>query len=95
MFFFKCDLRDLNSVRSVFKEIYSFHKNVDAVIHFAGLKSVSESVSNPLIYWDVNFNGTRNLLEIMDKHNCKNLFLVVVPLFMEFQKESLFLKKMR
>ena len=71
VFFFKCDLRDLNSVRSVFKEIYSFHKNVDAVIHFAGLKSVSESVSNPLIYWDVNFNGTRNLLEIMDKHNCK------------------------
>ena len=61
----------MNSVRSIFKEIYSSHENVDAVIHFAGLKSVSESVSNPLIYWDVNFNGTRNLLEIMNNYNCK------------------------
>ena len=71
VFFFKCDLRDSNSVRSVFKEIYSYHNKVDAVIHFAGLKSVSESVSNPLLYWDVNFNGTRNLLETMDTYNCK------------------------
>lgn len=71
VFFFKCDLRDPNSVRKVFKEIYSYHKNIDAVIHFAGLKSISESFSNPLLYWNVNFNGTRNLLEIMNTYNCK------------------------
>ena len=35
---------------------------VDAVIHFAGLKSVGESVEKPLHYWDVNLNGSRCLL---------------------------------
>lgn len=36
---------------------------MDAVIHFAGLKAVGESVQQPLRYWDVNVNGTRLLLE--------------------------------
>ena len=34
---------------------------VDGVIHFAGLKAVGESVANPLLYWDVNVNGSRVL----------------------------------
>ena len=45
----------------------------DAVIHFAGLKSVSESVKNPLEYWRVNVSGTSSLLEIMEKYGCHTL----------------------
>ena len=47
--------------------------NIEAVIHFAGLKSVYDSIKNPLNYWDNNVNGTINLLKIMEKYNCKNI----------------------
>ena len=43
------------------------------MIHFAGLKSVNESTLTPLKYWDCNLGGTINLLNIMDKYDCKNL----------------------
>ena len=46
--------------------------SVYAVIHFAGLKSVSESVSNPLKYYKNNVVGTLNLLEIMKQYNVMN-----------------------
>ncbi|AII46095.1 hypothetical protein KR49_06470 [Synechococcus sp. KORDI-49] len=46
---------------------------VDAVIHFAGLKAVGESVAKPLQYWDVNVNGSRCLLEAMQTHGCLTL----------------------
>ena len=46
---------------------------IDAVIHFAGLKAVGESVQQPLSYWDVNVNGSRCLLEAMDSHGCHTL----------------------
>ena len=48
-------------------------KNIEAVIHFAGLKSVSDSVKMPLNYWENNVNGTINLLKVMEKYNCKNI----------------------
>ena len=48
-------------------------KRIEAVIHFAGLKSVSDSIIRPLKYWDNNVNGTINLLKIMEKYNCKNI----------------------
>lgn len=48
-------------------------KEIDAVIHFAGLKSVGESMKKPLKYWDINVNGTSNLLMAMSKHGCKTL----------------------
>jgi UDP-glucose 4-epimerase len=44
---------------------------IDAVIHFAGLKAVGESVRQPLHYWDVNLAGTRSLLGSMKKYGCK------------------------
>ncbi len=69
--FFKTDLRNQESIEKVFKDIYKTQKKIDAVIHFAGLKSVSESVGDPLLYWDVNFSGTKNLLIVMNKFNCK------------------------
>ena len=46
---------------------------IDAVIHFAGLKAVGESVAEPLRYWDVNVTGSRQLLAAMAAHSCRTL----------------------
>ncbi len=48
-------------------------KQFDAVIHFAGLKSVGESVERPLMYYENNLVSTLALLKVMEKHNVKNL----------------------
>lgn len=50
-----------------------FSTDIHAVIHFAGLKAVGESVQKPLEYWDVNVNGTRTVLSAMERHECKRL----------------------
>ena len=68
---FNVDLKNERRVEAVFKEAYSNNEPIEAVIHFAGLKSVSESISEPLTYWENNVNGTINLLKIMEKFNCK------------------------
>ena len=47
--------------------------NIDTVIHFAGLKSVNESIYDPLEYYDNNVISTINLLNIMKKHKCFKL----------------------
>lgn len=54
------------------KEIFSIHKPY-GVIHFAGLKSVNESIKNPCYYYQVNLISTLNLLEVMENNNCFNL----------------------
>jgi len=71
--FFEGDLRDIDFIRSVF--INAKNKNIlfSGVIHFAGLKSVGESVLDPLKYWDVNVNGTINLMRVMNENNCKTI----------------------
>jgi UDP-glucose 4-epimerase len=46
---------------------------IAGVIHFAGLKAVGESVQKPLLYWDVNLNGSRLLIEAMRRHGCRTL----------------------
>ena len=58
--FQRTDLRDADALSSVFERT-----KVDAVIHFAGLKAVGESVSKPLAYYDNNVGGTLKLLEVM------------------------------
>ncbi|MCF7699158.1 UDP-glucose 4-epimerase GalE [Loktanella sp. M215] len=45
----------------------------DAVIHFAGLKAVGDSMTNPLGYYDVNVNGTLRLLRAMDAAGCTRI----------------------
>jgi len=45
----------------------------DAVIHFAGLKAVGESVEKPLLYYNNNIVGTVTLLEVMAQYGCKNV----------------------
>ena len=46
---------------------------IEAVIHFAGLKAVGDSVREPLHYWDVNLGGSRALLEAMRQHGCRTI----------------------
>lgn len=58
--FIKGDIRDKHLLENIFQK-YS----IEAVIHFAGLKSVNESVQNPLTYYDNNVQGTLNLLSVM------------------------------
>lgn len=54
----------------------------DAVIHFAGLKAVGESVHKPLMYFDNNIIGTITLLEVMAAYGCKKVsrFILTFPL---------------
>ena len=67
---FKGDLLDKDFLNYVFSDLTNTYKKIDGVIHFAGLKSVSESVSYPLKYWQKNVIGSINLLEILDKFHC-------------------------
>ncbi|XP_028762903.1 bifunctional UDP-glucose 4-epimerase and UDP-xylose 4-epimerase 1-like [Neltuma alba] len=62
------DLRDKEDLERVFNK-----KKFDAVIHFAGLKAVGESVAKPRKYFDNNLIGTINLYEVMAKYNCKKM----------------------
>jgi UDP-glucose 4-epimerase len=58
--------------RENLQEVFDTHQ-IDAVIHFAGLKAVGESVEQPLKYYDNNVNGTAVLCEVMAKNNCKTI----------------------
>ncbi|CAN6878420.1 unnamed protein product [Brassica oleracea] len=60
------DLRNKGDIEKLFSK-----QRFDAVIHFAGLKAVGESVGNPRRYFDNNLVGTINLYETMAKYNCK------------------------
>jgi UDP-glucose 4-epimerase len=66
--FHKVDLLDKESLDAVFAG-----SSVDAVVHFAGLKAVGESVTIPLSYYHNNVTGTLILCEVMKKYNVKNL----------------------
>lgn len=66
--FIKADVRDRAAMDAVFKS----HK-IDAVIHFAGLKAVGESVAKPLEYYENNMNATFVLLDVMRQNGCKNI----------------------
>ena len=70
---FECDIRDKSSIEQIFQNFLDDKKEIQGVIHFAGLKSVKESESEPLKYWDVNFGGTLNLIQVMDKFNCRKI----------------------
>lgn len=66
--FYRCDIRDREGLRAVFKE-----NAIDAVIHFAGLKAVGESVQKPLAYFDNNVSGSVALLEVMAEFGVKRM----------------------
>ncbi|MBQ0007112.1 MAG: UDP-glucose 4-epimerase GalE [bacterium] len=66
--FIKADVRNRDAMNKVFQE-----NNIDAVIHFAGLKAVGESVAKPLEYYENNMNATFVLLDAMRTRGCKNI----------------------
>eukprot|EP00245_Coleochaete_scutata_P008743 TRINITY_DN2730_c0_g1_i1.p1 TRINITY_DN2730_c0_g1~~TRINITY_DN2730_c0_g1_i1.p1 ORF type:complete len:402 (-),score=74.30 TRINITY_DN2730_c0_g1_i1:633-1838(-) len=66
--FIEVDLLDVPALDEVFSR-----ENFDAVIHFAGLKAVAESVSVPLHYYHNNLTGSINLVNAMNRHGCKKL----------------------
>ena len=64
--FYEDDVRDKNALRKIFTE-----NKIEAVIHFAGLKAVGESVRKPIMYYDNNLISTIALLEVMDEFGVK------------------------
>jgi UDP-glucose 4-epimerase len=62
------DMLDKEILEKIFKE-----NKISHVIHFAGLKSVAESIQKPIEYYNHNLQILFNLLDIMQKYNCKNL----------------------
>ena len=62
------DIRNRDDLREVFENY-----KIDAVIHFAGLKAVGESVEQPLKYYDNNVSGTVTLCEVMNEYGCKSI----------------------
>lgn len=66
--FYEEDVCNKEALQTIFKE-----NKIDAVIHFAGLKAVGESVQKPLMYYRNNLDSTLSLLEVMNEYNCKQL----------------------
>ncbi len=70
--FFKGDIKDIKFIEEVFNNFSNEQFPIKSVIHFAGLKSVAESVDHPLKYWETNVYGSINLLKTMEKFDCRN-----------------------
>lgn len=66
--FYEGDLLNKEDIEKVFAE-----ETIDAVIHFAGLKAVGESVAKPLEYYHNNLTGTLLLCDVMREHGCKSI----------------------
>ena len=66
--FYLADIRDRDAMNNIFEK-----EQIDSVIHFAGLKAVGESVAKPWEYYDNNVTGTLTLIDVMRKHNVKNI----------------------
>ena len=66
------DIRSAGDLERAF-EAAPAGRPITAVVHFAGLKAVGESVREPLRYWDVNLCGSRQLLESMQANGCRSL----------------------
>ena len=79
----------MNDIEKVFQLSFKLGKKIESVIHFAGLKSVYDSVINPIEYWDNNVSGTINLLKIMDKYNCKNIVFSSSATIYKYQPNKL------
>lgn len=66
--FYKADILDKEALNAIFDK-----EDIDAVIHFAGLKAVGESVAKPLEYYHNNMTGTFHLCDVMRNHGVKNI----------------------
>lgn len=66
--FYKADILDRDALNEIFEK-----ESIDSCIHFAGLKAVGESVAKPWEYYENNIAGTLTLVDVMRKHNVKNM----------------------
>ncbi len=66
--FYEADIRDRKALESIF----AGHA-IDAVIHFAGMKAVGESVQKPVEYYENNIGGTLTLVDVMRARGCRNI----------------------
>ncbi len=66
--FYETDLLDRAGLEEIFQK-----ESIDAVIHFAGLKAVGESVQKPLEYYSNNLTGSLTLCDVMRKYGVKNI----------------------
>ena len=66
--FYKADILDREALNKIFDQ-----EQIDSCIHFAGLKAVGESVQKPWEYYENNISGTLTLVDVMRKHNVKNV----------------------
>lgn len=75
LYFHACDITDTQALNDIFAAYATsgFGTRVTAVVHFAALKSVAESLKTPVDYYKVNVGGTANLVEVMARWRCKRL----------------------
>lgn len=66
--FYENDVRDKSALKKIFSE-----NKIEAVIHFAGLKAVGESVREPIKYYNNNLESTLSLIEVMTEFNVKKI----------------------
>ena len=71
--FFEGSLNNKKFLDDVFSQTLNEGNSIDAVIHFAGFKSVKESIQNPVLYWQNNVIGTINLVSVMNKYLCNKV----------------------
>ncbi|ABB50376.1 UDP-galactose 4-epimerase [Prochlorococcus marinus str. MIT 9312] len=70
--FYKGDIRNIKNIENVFSDALLNSKPIGGVIHFAGKKSVNESINFPMEYWETNLLGTINLIRVMNSYSCFN-----------------------
>ena len=88
--FYEVDLLEKEKLDKIFKE-----NKIDSVIHFAGLKAVGESVQIPLKYYQNNITGTLNLLETMQKYECKKIIFSSSATVYGSQEETILIETMQ
>ena len=71
--FFKGDLRKIEDIYNIFNCAKERGKPIETVLHFAGLKSASESSFRPMAYWENNVIASLNLIKVMEQNNCKKI----------------------
>lgn len=69
--FYKTDILDREGLEKIFAK-----ESIECCIHFAGLKAVGESVAKPWEYYYNNISGTLILLDVMRRHNVKNIIFL-------------------
>ena len=71
--FHQGDLRDMKFLSGIFANQKKAGIPISSVIHFAGLKSIEESIRSPLEYWNTNIVSTLSLLTVMEQYSCYSI----------------------